>query len=290
MDNPQEIDIGFYRSNYPDLAALKDPELVDHFRQFGGAEGRLSSPHQHREGFLKLVSSKKISLEIGPFASPVTSGRNAKYFDILDTKALKARAKEIGIDPTKVPKIDFVEPNGDLSVIGRKFHSVVSSHCIEHQPDLVKHLTDVSSLLERGGAYYLLIPNKLYCFDHYVESTNIGDVLQASREKRKVHTLASVIEHRALTTHNDPLRHWKQEHHDAGWADNIAPRTEAAIKELDAAKGRYVDVHAWQFTPGSFRQIMVLLNQLGYCDLVPELVYETPFGRNEFAAILRKPG
>ena len=92
--------------------------------------------------------------------------------------------------------------------------AVFSSHCIEHQPDLVRHLQEVANLLEPDGAYFLLIPNKLYCFDHFIAETSVADVMLAHHLGHRVHTLASVIEHRALTTHNDPSRHWLGDHAD----------------------------------------------------------------------------
>jgi hypothetical protein len=45
-------------------------------------------------------------------------------------------------------------------------------------------------------------------------------------------------------------------------------------------------VHAWQFTPGSFRELLGMLHAGGDSPLRPLRVYETPHGRNEFTAIL----
>ena len=64
-------------------------------------------------------------------------------------------------------------------------------------------------------------------------------------------------------------------------------RVERARRLYEEAAGGYVDVHAWQFTPESFRSIVT---ELG--DVVPfqvERVYNTLRDRNEFGAILRLP-
>nr|WP_051205402.1 hypothetical protein [Salinimicrobium xinjiangense] len=100
-----------------------------------------------------------------------------------------------------------------MKIINEKFDNVVSSHCIEHQPDLIQHLNDVSQILFPEGKYYLIIPNKRYCFDHFNCESKLEDVLNAHEEKRIKHSLRSVITHRlSMQTHNDPFMHWKGNH------------------------------------------------------------------------------
>jgi hypothetical protein len=56
--------------------------------------------------------------------------------------------------------------------------------------------------------------------------------------------------------------------------------------EWEAAKGGYVDVHARQFTPPSFDQILTLLVRMRQIRLRPLRIYQTVRGSNEFLAIL----
>lgn len=60
------------------------------------------------------------------------------------------------------------------------------------------------------------------------------------------------------------------------------------MREFLAADGDYIDVHAWQFTPESFRLITQTLFDLGFIDMKPYRVYATPRPRNEFTAVLTK--
>ncbi len=186
------------------------------------------------------------------------------------------------------PPIDYVDPNGDLAAVDDSFAALFSSHCIEHQPDLVYHLQQAGRLLDPKGRYFLLIPDKRYCFDHFIAESTIANVLDAHRAKLRVHRLESVIEHRALITHNDPARHWASDHMDEGHWSTVVPRVAASLAEFDAAAGAYIDVHAWQFTPSSFRQITQSLFDLGLTQLRPERVYDTPRGTFEFTAVLQK--
>ncbi|MCU0429656.1 MAG: class I SAM-dependent methyltransferase [Cytophagaceae bacterium] len=240
-----------------------------------------------REDFINSIPHGASVLEIGPFFKPVCRGANVKYFDILNQEELKERAIGIGskelIEAT--PFIHFVSPIGDLGVIDEKFDVIISSHAIEHQLDLVNHLKSVGNLLENGGAYYVLVPDKRYSFDHFIAVSSIAEVLHYHFEKRKAHSLKSVIEHRALTTHDSPFRHWRNDH---GSIQNLKDRIRNALKEYENANGKNIDVHAWYFTPDSFVEIIQLLNQLDFIELSVKEIIPTKYGSVEFFAVLTK--
>jgi hypothetical protein len=120
-----------------------------------------------------------------------------------------------------------------------------------------------------------------------IAASTIADVLQAHEERRTRHTLRSVIEHRVLTTHNDASLHWQGAPMAIDQADQDR-RLEDAMKEYNDAGEAYIDVHAWQFTPDSFRSITSSLLSLGLTDLRPLRVLHTPRNRPEFCAILEK--
>ena len=168
-----------------------------------------------------------------------------------------------------------------------RFAAIVSSHNIEHQPDLVRHLIMAENLLSPEGRYFLLVPDKRFCFDHFLAETTIADVLTAYSRAARVHDLGHVIEHRAMTTHNDTGRHWAGDHGGPAYETNVA-MLEYALREHRDSAGGYVDVHAWKFTPRSFATLTGLLHQIGLTRLRPTVVYNTVRSRNEFCAILTK--
>jgi len=240
-----------------------------------------------REGLIEMIPEGATTLEIGPFDNPVIRRPGTRYFDVLDREGLMARQERLGRKPREAPEIDYVSPTGDLSVIDARFDYVVSCHCIEHQPDLVRHLQGVGNLLEPGGRYLLIVPDKRYCFDALIAPSTIAGVLQAHHEGRRVHSLASVIEHRVLTTHNWPYDHWDGYDIYPGHASDPTPAVRAALDEYAAAGGAYIDVHAWQFTPMSLMRILRILRELGLSPFTPEFVCDTPFPTFEFTACLR---
>src|SRR5579872_180659 len=174
---PEEYDSAAYLNFNKDLvrAKLNALDLKKHFEIHGKKEGRISNSIQSRTNFIELIPKDAATLEIGPFYNPVAKGKNVKYFDVLNQSDLTARAKSIGTPYENIPKIDFVDPQGDLSVISEQFDVVVSCHCIEHQPDLIDHLQKVEKLLNPGGFYFIIIPDKRYCFDHFIPETTIAE-------------------------------------------------------------------------------------------------------------------
>lgn len=282
---PSEFDADFYYQTYPDLVHLSQDELLEHFVVHGKSEGRFGTLYAGRAGFLELVSGAGSILEIGPFFAPVASGPNVRYFDVLSTPELIARGESLGHDTSKVPQVDFVSPNGDLSIVNETFDAVLSSHCIEHQPSLIRHLEQVHRLLKPGGSFYVIVPDKRYCFDHFLPISTIADVLEAN-DDRQVHSVRNLIEHRALMTHNDPVRHWDGDHGEPGPPSQRVDLIKAAMAEHSPTA--YIDVHAWKFVPETFRVIMQDLVSLGLSNLVPERVYNTPLRCHEFCAVLTK--
>ena len=129
-------------------------------------------------------------------------GEGVFYLDVHDRQYLMGRARRIpGRNPEAIPTIHCV---GQLSAVREKFRLVLSCHSIEHQPDLIGRLRDVEAVLEAGGAYAAIVPDKRYCFDRFLPESTVAEPLAALHEGRTKHTLQKIIEHYALTTHKDP--------------------------------------------------------------------------------------
>jgi hypothetical protein len=275
----------FYRNSYEDLRHLSDEEAHQHFLAFGQAEGRLGAKQAYREFFLPMIPRDRPVLEIGPFDCPVVRGDHVRYADVLSQEGLRRRAAELGRNPEGCPAIHYVLESFDLNAIPDRFGAVVSSHCIEHQIDLIGHLQTIETLLEPGGSYFLLVPDKRYCFDHFLPVSSIAEVFAAHVERRKQHSLACVIEHWALTCHNDAARHWAGDHGTPPLRLNEIGR---AVEAFTSTPSRYIDVHAWQFTPDVFLAITSVIADLGYTKLRPVQVFNTPRDNQEFCAVLNR--
>ena len=283
---PPEFDLEIYRLIHPDLAGLDNDQLIFHYSTVGVAEGRRANALLNRRDFVSLISHEMRTLEIGPFTDPMITGPNVKYADYLDKNKLIERAKSFNRDFSRTPLISYVLSSMPLSEIREHFDVVFSSHCIEHQPDFVRHLTDVEGLLRDGaGRYFLVIPDKRYCFDRFNNESTIADILEAYKEKRNAHTQKSIIEHTALLSHNDPVMHWSTPHARQPSVDCV--KVNLAIDMYKKCDGGYIDVHAWYFTPESFSANVRMLKSLGLINLEIERIYCTRRDSIEFWAVLK---
>lgn len=281
------VDFDFLRATYPDLASFSDSALSLHYETYGRKEGRIASRPCTRDGFLSAIPRTGRILEIGPFCNPVFRGDNVRYFDVLDSAGLVARAHEHHLDPANCPaQIDYVSPTGDLSIVNERFDVIFSSHCIEHQPDLVRHLADARKIIAPDGRYFLAIPDKRYCFDHFLEETTEIDLIAAHLENRRVHTFKSVYNYIARTTHNNPAAHWSGNSTDPHGMTR-EERGVVAENVFKGLQGSYYDCHAVHFTPESFAACITALAAKHYIEFTAERVYATIRDSNEFFCILR---
>jgi SAM-dependent methyltransferase len=294
MDAPNDVTLGFnaayYKGRYSDLMHMSDSEALQHFVTYGHREGRQSSNVAGREVLIPQIPPDHPALEIGPFGAPQISGPYARYADYLSTDELRKRAPDHGFEAERCPEIHYVLRDVELGAIPERFWSVFSSHCIEHQPDLIKHLHDVATIMEPGGRFFLVVPDKRYCFDHFVPESNLADVFLAPAEKRRLHSLRSILISQSMLTHNDPTRHWNGDHGEMPIAESGQAALDAAVAQYTRSMetGEYIDVHAWQFTPQSFHAICSSLFALGFTTLKPVAIGATMWGRTEFCAILQK--
>jgi hypothetical protein len=288
---PSNFNPEIYKKNNKDLIDFNGAQLSLHYENYGLAEGRVASQIASRKELVAHISNLNFSscLEIGPFDCPILVGGNVKYFDVLSQEELIHRAKEIGrVEKLhNIPIIEFVSKEGCLKTVNQKFDLILSCHVIEHQIDFIQHLNDVSDLLHENGYYVVICPDKRYCFDHFIPESNIAELISTHNIPSNSHSIKSVIEHRALTCHNDPSRHWAGDHGDS---DIDAERIRGAINEYEKAKieNKYIDVHSLQFTPSSFQKNINLLFKLKYINLLEEEIYPTIKNNFEFFAVLKK--
>lgn len=239
---------------------------------------------------------KKKILEIGPFANPVFRPPmfNVQYADILSADQLRLRAQEPehGVDPNNVPdRIDhIIDLHGDRLInTEEKFDIIFSSHNLEHQPNLIGHLCEMADLaMDKNSKYYLIVPDKRYCFDYYQRETMLADILDAHVNNRKRPDSLAGIEWSLYSakTHNFPVSHWQGNHGDDITKNITADRIRAAIEFGTLCKNSYQDIHCSRFTPQSFANIIGLLTQ---ADLIPwkiEQISDTATNSNEFYIVL----
>lgn len=249
---------------------------------------------RNRNSFVKEASERQIQkfpdlkfLELGPYMSPILTKPEADYFDVLDTQSLINRSKLEGTPHYLVAEVDFVGPEASERYIPKKYSLVVSSHVIEHQIDLLRHLQQVSNLLVPGGLYLAMIPDLRYCFDRFQYPSTIIDVLVAHNQEQSNHSLKSFLEDRLLTTHNITMDHWRDISGESKIESLDAKAINIYIEEYFKTND-YLDVHGWKFTPTSFKSIVKTLERLELTNLELMHIAATFPGNNEFWVIFER--
>ena len=124
---------------------------------------------------------------------PALTYLGARHLDILRTEQLRQRAAAHGLSAKNLLAIDFVSADGSLDVPHESFEPVFSSQNLEHQLDLIHHLTQISSELVGGGCFAMFVPNASDCFDRDLPLTKISDIFDAHLDRRAKLTLGRMI-------------------------------------------------------------------------------------------------
>ena len=219
-------------------------------------------------------------MEVGPSHNPIAPKKRGFNVHILDhATAADLRAKYSGHDVNldNIEDVDFVwtgEPFSEL--IGRTacYDWIIASHVIEHVPDLIVFLQQCEVLLKIDGVLSLVIPDKRYCFDHFVPPTSMGNLLDAWSEKRKRPSPGQVFDFFANASKRDGNIAWSPGNGGANALAHTLAEAQA-IWTHSRSTSEYVDVHCWRFTPTSFRLVLSDMQALGLTHLGIKAEFDT---------------
>lgn len=243
------------------------------------------------DALLSMFDASGQGLEIGPSFNPLLPKSGGYRVDILDhltADGLRDKYRNAGVDISRIEEVDYVSDGGSIAeLIGKRGHYdyCVALHVIEHSVDLIGFLKDCECLLKPEGVLVLAVPDKRFGFDILRPCSSTGDVLRAHLQGAKVHDIGKIFDEMAYNC----LRGGH-----AAWPPG-APGDLAFFRSLPAAQQAYerfasthefVDIHAWQFTPSSFRLIAHDLAELGMT-MLRERGFIAP-GSGEFYVTLSK--
>lgn len=202
-------------------------------------------------------------VEVGPLFRPLIAKSESEVFYVDHCSAEELRKKYEGdpkVDHDAIVTIDFIwkdEPLADLVSPILPLDYVVASHVIEHVPDLVGWLLEMRDALRDGGRLVLVVPDKRFTFDVHRRTSSLAEISAAFAERRRRPGLRCIMDHFANVVSADTPRLWEDYEVVDGLQFYHGPEF-LELAQRHFAEGRYVDVHAWVFTPWSF------LATLGY--------------------------
>ena len=149
-----------------------------------------AEPFEHRFAPLRrVIHPGSLGIEIGPFLYPLAAKRDGYrtlVVDRYDSATLREKAREKGVKPAEIERIEPVDYVGDASrlldlVRGQGFTGqvdwIVSCHNFEHLPDPIRFLRDCEALLAPGGVLAMIVPDKRACFDRFQPAATAAGIL-----------------------------------------------------------------------------------------------------------------
>lgn len=232
-------------------------------------------------------------LEIGPLAQPVVDKQQAKisYVDHASTAELKEKyAADPNVCKERIVSVDYVTGGRPLpEVVGiGQFDYVIASHVIEHVPDMIGFLKDVTQVLRPGGFLSLAVPDKRYTFDYFRNDTVLADVIDAHLRHLKRPSSRQIFDHFLNYRDVSCVDAWSGPLHEEKVAPAHTIQEAWHFARAVAESDRYLDCHCHVFTPASFFGLLRGLFELDLVDLQVSHFWSAAPNELEFFVTLRK--
>ena len=247
---------------------------------------------------LSFLDKAGKGMEIGPSHNPIApkkEGFDVHIVDHCDRAGLVEKYRPHGVKLDDIEDVDFVWRDtsyGELTGHSKFYDWIIASHVIEHTPDLIGFLKSSEDVLKDDGILALAVPDKRFCFDHFRPISGLASLIDAHLSKNKIHTAGRVAEYFLNVVSLSGRIAWDRPFRSAQSIENFAfvHGQEDALSGMRAVseQGAYLDVHAWCFTPSSFRLLVEDLYGLGLSPLREASFYAD--GGSEFFVALSKFG
>jgi Methyltransferase domain len=237
-----------------------------------------------RREFIKAhVGRPRTALEIGALNAPVFGSKvKVRYADRFSTAELARKYPH----KSGFVNVDYVLTETAFSEhIRERFQCVVANHVIEHIPDLINWLDQLSKLVEGAGWVFLAVPDKRYTFDIARPLTTLADLIDCAHRELTSPSVGQIFAHlymnRKVTT---------QDIWDGKDVDISQPRIDVskAVKSALSMVETYHSVHCHVFTADSFAQLMRELYTANLSDWALHALQDPQPGGDEFLVALKK--
>ena len=218
------------------------------------------------------VSPEKCGLEISPNWAPLVLRGEAKmvYCDRLSTAELEGRERDNKgrVDfHAVVEEMDFVWKDGtplpSYFNANEKFDFVVSSHVMEHVPNLLGFLQQQRQVCKDEGIICFVVPDVRLSGEHFRPLTTPAQLIEAFLLNRDKPSPGMVYEASYHIFDWPGLANLKARH---VLETKRGYTTEQAMEFARYALDNYVDVHCWSFTHAGMEDLFRELKEAGCFD------------------------
>ncbi len=241
---------------------------------------------------LLQVDPNAYGIEIGPSHNPIApkkDGYKVHIIDHMSCEQLITKYTNHNVNLNNIEEVDFVwngESFSELTGKSKYYDWIIASHLIEHTPDLIAFINNCDTILKDNGVISLVIPDKRFCFDHFRPITGISRIIDSHFQKPIIHSPGTVAEYYLNVVAKSGGIAWDA--YTAG-TYRFVHTLEDALRGVESVINdkAYLDVHAWCFTPHSFRLIIHDLFNLGFIPF-QELSFSPTVGCEFFVTLSRK--
>ncbi|MDG2046755.1 MAG: methyltransferase domain-containing protein [Halioglobus sp.] len=246
----------------------------------------------------KLLSridvASQSGIEIGPLNRPIVipDMGDIAYVDHASTEQLREKYRnDPNVDIERIMDVRYIWGDKSLEqAVGpnKKFDYVLASHVIEHVPDVVTWLKEISTILKPGGILSLAIPDKRYTFDQIRTCTSSADLIDAYIRRLRKPSCKHIFDHFSLVAEVDCQKAWASEYQHQAPKKMLTEEIAFQMCQDAVCHDKYVDSHCWVFTPYSYFENLKTLIRLGLLDFEVVDYFDTEYGEIEFFVMLRK--
>jgi|GEM_PF-1733535 len=252
-----------------------------------------------RKTLKKFLSTVLPIMEIGPRSNPFLKKDEYKdvyYADIRNVDGINDFYKKVFVKEELIPfvkeelvPIDYVIKGTYLETVGEKrFSAVFSSHVIEHTADIIRHLEEVSQILEQDGHYVICIPDKRYTFDYFRDITPFRDAydvyINGNNALKRLTFDHSLMADKNLSDLRQYLIH-SVSFREIAIDETVINKAFEEVKIMNDNIGR---AHYWVFTFPSFLALLRDCLRLNILPYTLEYAEGTTLMSNEFYIVLKK--
>jgi len=249
----------------------------------------------HRQSLTNGIDlANTTGIEIGPLVNPMVRKHesNVHYVDRATTEELKEwYAKDPALNVDDIMDISYVWGEQSLAEATggeEQFDYCIASHVIEHIPDLITWLNEISSVLKPGGVASFAVPDRHYTFDYLRPETTLADLIDAHLKKLRKPSTRHIYDHFANFAEVDVMAAWSKDFDPSSLSrKNTKQRIYGVCKDA-IENDKYVDSHCSVFTHDSFFNLLQGISELGLLDFKVKKVFPTKRGMFEFFVQLEK--
>ncbi len=239
--------------------------------------------------------SNMVGLEVGPLDNPIVSKSEGSvfYVDHASTQDLAAKyANDPNVaDVAKIVGVDFIWGAKSLRETippHLSFDYVIASHVIEHVPDVIGWLREVSGVLKPEGMLCLAVPDRRYTFDYLRQLTTMADLVDGYLHGYRKPNPRQVFDYCYNTIKVDAGEAWKPGFDPAPGEHSHSEKSALALAMESLKEERYIDVHCSVFTSDSFLDLMKRLFPCELIDFKIASFFPPDPGEIEFFVVLQR--